>query len=149
MIRFVPAVRIRDSIDDRAPLPSAIITMTAATPMMIPSAVSVVRSTLRRSASTAVSSVSQRDISSSVGSCVPGRPEGLRYRSRANGYRPLPPVGRRRPIDGTSGEELCAALADLAPSVRTPVAIVAPGWSASLTIATLVPSDTPSVTRTR
>ena len=46
-------------------------------------------------------------------------------------------------------ERLCAALADLAPSVRTPVAIVAPGWSASLAIATLVPSDTPSVTRTR
>ena len=35
------------------------------------------------------------------------------------------------PIDGTSGEELCAALADLAPTCATPVAIVAPGWSAS------------------
>ena len=43
---------MRASIEARAPAPSAIITMTAATPMMMPSAVSAERITLRRSAST-------------------------------------------------------------------------------------------------
>ena len=66
MMRLVPAVRMRASMAARAPLPRAIITITAATPMMMPSAVSAVRITFRRSASSAVSSVSQADMVTSL-----------------------------------------------------------------------------------
>ena len=51
VMRFVPALRMLDSIEARAPSPSAIITMTEPTPMMMPSAVSDERIALRRRAS--------------------------------------------------------------------------------------------------
>ncbi len=44
-------------MDARAPSPIAIMTITAATPMMMPSVVSAVRTTLRRNASEAMVSV--------------------------------------------------------------------------------------------
>ena len=50
---FEPALLIWFSIDVRAPVPIATMTITAATPMIIPSAVSAVRIALRRSALTA------------------------------------------------------------------------------------------------
>ena len=53
---------IRDVIDCRAPAPSAIITMTAATPMMMPSEVSSDRSRLRPSASKAMATTLKIDI---------------------------------------------------------------------------------------
>ena len=45
---FEPALLIWFSIDARAPVPIATMTMTAATPMIMPSAVSAVRIALRR-----------------------------------------------------------------------------------------------------
>ena len=48
--RLEPALRIWVSMLAWAPLPMAIITMTAATPMIMPSAVSAVRMALRRKA---------------------------------------------------------------------------------------------------
>jgi hypothetical protein len=50
----VPALRIRLSIEERAPLPIATMTITAATPMMSPSAVSAVRIAFLRRADTAM-----------------------------------------------------------------------------------------------
>ena len=50
LMMLVPADLIWVSIDDVAPLPSATIAMTAATPMIMPSMVSVVRILLRLSA---------------------------------------------------------------------------------------------------
>ena len=47
MIMLVPAVAICASIDDCAPVPSATMVMTAATPMIMPSIVSAVRSLFR------------------------------------------------------------------------------------------------------
>src|SRR5215208_350803 len=64
---FVPAVLIWFSIDVRAPVPIATITMTAATPMIMPSAVSAVRIPLRRSARTAMANVFHRDMVVSSG----------------------------------------------------------------------------------
>ena len=59
---LVPALRIRSSIDDCAPLPMATMTITAATPMIMPSAVSAVRMALRRSAVTAIDRVMTGDM---------------------------------------------------------------------------------------
>ena len=59
-----PALRMLDSIDARAPFPSATMTMTAATPMIMPSAVSTVRMALRRSALSAIRIVIVRDMES-------------------------------------------------------------------------------------
>ena len=47
MTMFEPALLIWFSIDARAPVPMATITITAATPMIRPSAVSAVRMALR------------------------------------------------------------------------------------------------------
>src|SRR4051812_5088528 len=63
MIRFVPAELICDSTDARAPFPIDTMLMTAATPMIIPRAVSAVRSLLRASAVRATRSVMKIDIS--------------------------------------------------------------------------------------
>ena len=54
MTMLVPALLIWLSIEARAPLPIATMTITAATPMIMPSAVSAVRIALRRSACTAI-----------------------------------------------------------------------------------------------
>ena len=62
---LVPALLIWLSIDARAPLPIATMTITAATPMIRPSAVSAVRIALRRSARTAIQSVFHIDMASS------------------------------------------------------------------------------------
>jgi hypothetical protein len=57
-----PALLIWFSIEVRAPVPIATITITAATPMIMPSAVSAVRIALRRSAFTAMRNVIKRDM---------------------------------------------------------------------------------------
>jgi hypothetical protein len=49
-------------MEDRAPLPIATMTITAATPMMSPSAVSAVRIAIQRSAATAMLRVTTGDI---------------------------------------------------------------------------------------
>ena len=54
VIRFVPWALIASSICAVAPEPSATIAMTAATPMIMPSMVSTVRSLLRLSALKAI-----------------------------------------------------------------------------------------------
>ena len=59
---FEPALRIWFWIDELAPVPIATITITAATPMIMPSAVSAVRIALRRSAFSATMNVIQIDI---------------------------------------------------------------------------------------
>ena len=59
---FEPALWIWFSIDVRAPVPIATMTITAATPMIMPSAVSAVRIALRRSALTATTTVMDTDI---------------------------------------------------------------------------------------
>src|SRR5215203_5932226 len=59
---LVPALLIWFSIEARAPLPIATITMTAATPMIMPSAVSAVRIALRRRARTAIQMVLAMDM---------------------------------------------------------------------------------------
>src|SRR5580765_766161 len=62
MIMFVPAPRIWSSIAACAPVPSATIVMTAATPMIMPSIVSSVRSLLRASALKAIRIVIRIDM---------------------------------------------------------------------------------------
>src|ERR1043166_1205452 len=62
MMMLDPALRICRSIDVRAPVPIATMTMTAATPMIMPRAVSAVRIALRRSALTATTNVMKKDI---------------------------------------------------------------------------------------
>ncbi len=64
---FGPALRICCSIDVRAPVPIATMTITAATPMIMPSAVSAVRIALRRSAFTATMKVMRKDMVTSGG----------------------------------------------------------------------------------
>ncbi len=66
VIRFVPADLTWSSINCCAPDPSATIAMTAATPMIIPSIVSAVRSLLRASAFRAIRIVMKIDMSVSV-----------------------------------------------------------------------------------
>ena len=61
---FEPALLIWFSIDVRAPVPIATMTITAATPMIMPSAVSAVRIALRRSALTATMNVIKKDMGS-------------------------------------------------------------------------------------
>ena len=63
MIRFVPAELICCSTDVRAPVPIETMLMTAATPMIMPSVVSTVRSLLRDSAMSAIRSVIRTDTS--------------------------------------------------------------------------------------
>ena len=63
---FVPALRMRSSIDDWAPCPMATMTITAATPMIMPSAVSAVRMALRRRAVTAMDNVMAGDMVGSL-----------------------------------------------------------------------------------
>src|SRR5262245_3945207 len=67
--RFEPTLRICVSIALRAPLPSAIMTITAATPMIIPSAVSMVLIAFRRSARTAMMKVMKMAISTCSFAC--------------------------------------------------------------------------------
>src|SRR5689334_19383235 len=67
MTMFDPALRICDSMDVRAPLPIATMTITAATPMIMPSAVSAVRMALRRSALMAMRKVIAMDMAASRG----------------------------------------------------------------------------------
>ena len=62
MIMLVPAAWICDSIDDCAPVPSATIVITAATPMIMPSIVSAVRILLRASALNATRSTIRNDM---------------------------------------------------------------------------------------
>src|SRR5215510_9657001 len=62
MIMFVPADWIWASIEVCAPVPSATIVMTAATPMIMPSIVRAVRILLRFKAFSAIRSVISRDI---------------------------------------------------------------------------------------
>ena len=62
VIRFVPAALTCSSIVHCAPLPSATIVITAPTPMIMPSIVSIVRILLRFSAFSAISSVMNMDI---------------------------------------------------------------------------------------
>src|SRR3954466_5055362 len=64
---LVPAVAICASIDDCAPVPSATIVMTAATPMIMPSIVSAVRILLRLSAFSAMRKIIRIDMSDSSG----------------------------------------------------------------------------------
>ena len=64
------------SIDARAPLPIATMTITAATPMIRPSAVSAVRIALRRSALTAIQSVIHIDMAI-LRSCGPSAISGV------------------------------------------------------------------------
>ena len=64
VVTTVPALRMRLSIEDWAPWPMATMTMTAATPMIIPSAVSAVRIALRRRAVTAIDNVVIGDMGS-------------------------------------------------------------------------------------
>src|SRR5687767_15751970 len=59
-MRFVPADFISSSTDACAPLPSATIVITAATPMIMPSIVRQVRSLLTRSALRAIRKLSSR-----------------------------------------------------------------------------------------
>src|SRR6267142_7173249 len=59
---FEPALRIWFWIDALAPVPIATITITAATPMIMPSAVSAVRIAFRRSALTATTNVIRNDM---------------------------------------------------------------------------------------
>ena len=60
---FEPALRICAWIDELAPVPIATMTMTSATPMIMPSAVSAVRMAFRLSAFRATMNVIQIDIS--------------------------------------------------------------------------------------
>ncbi len=69
--RFVPALRMRASIDCRAPSPMAIIMITAPTPMMMPSAVRPERSAFLRSASSAVARIVLSEIRRGWSSCMP------------------------------------------------------------------------------
>ena len=62
MIMLVPAPRIWSSMAACAPVPSATIVMTAATPMIMPSIVSAVRSLLRASALKAMRNVINSDM---------------------------------------------------------------------------------------
>ena len=62
VIRFVPVALTCSSIIACAPEPSATIAMTAATPMIMPSIVSAVRSLLRASALKAIRSVMNSDM---------------------------------------------------------------------------------------
>src|SRR5678816_3211305 len=62
MTMFEPALRIWFWIEELAPVPIATMTITAATPMIMPSAVNAVRIALRRSAFKATMSVIQIDI---------------------------------------------------------------------------------------
>src|SRR5919108_2420149 len=64
MIRFVPADWICASIEVCAPVPSATIVITAATPMIIPSIVSAVRILLRPSAFNAIRKIIRIDMGS-------------------------------------------------------------------------------------
>ena len=64
MIMFVPADWICASIDVCAPVPSATIVMTAATPMIMPSIVSAVRILLRLSALSAIRRIMKIDMAS-------------------------------------------------------------------------------------
>ena len=59
---FEPALRICAWIDELAPVPIATMTMTAATPMIMPSAVSAVRMAFRLSAFSATMNVIRRDM---------------------------------------------------------------------------------------
>ena len=62
LIRLVPAALTCSSIVACAPLPSATIVMTAPTPMIMPSIVSIVRILLRLSAFSAIRSVMNIDM---------------------------------------------------------------------------------------
>ncbi len=62
LIMFVPAALTCSSMVVCAPLPSATIVMTAPTPMIMPSIVSMVRILLRFSAFRAIRSVMSMDI---------------------------------------------------------------------------------------
>ena len=62
MIMLVPAAWICASIEDCAPVPSATIVMTAATPMIMPSMVSAVRILLRLSALSAIRKIIKIDM---------------------------------------------------------------------------------------
>src|SRR6185369_5494544 len=84
MMRFDPALRICASIDACAPPPKATMTITAATPMIMPRAVSAVRITLRRSARTAIPQVATGDIASGLhGQCRLARIRRQVYRGVA------------------------------------------------------------------
>ena len=62
VIRFVPVARTCSSIIALAPVPSATMAITAATPMIMPSIVSAVRSLFRPSALKATRNVINSDI---------------------------------------------------------------------------------------
>ncbi len=63
-IMLVPAVAICASIEDCAPVPSATIVITAATPMIMPSIVSAVRILFRLSAFSATRKIMKIDMMS-------------------------------------------------------------------------------------
>ena len=88
MIRLVPAELISFSTEARAPLPIDIMLMTAATPMIMPSAVSAVRSLFLASAVSATRSVTRIDMACSL----PGYPLSGRQAPQFVGGAPRQPV---------------------------------------------------------
>ena len=129
----VPRLDTRCSIDAFAPSPSAIMTITAATPMMTPSEVNAERSLLRVIASKASAIVL-------LNFMIPYGPGGrrlLRYRDAA--------ASAAR----AASRSLAGAAAAVASDRAMPVMIDAPSVSRSVVIATCVPSDTPMRTGIR
>ena len=92
VIRFVPAVLTCSSICACAPVPSATIAMTAATPMIMPSMVSAVRILLRASALKAIRSVMSMDMVMTLWK----RLVSARLRLRVGRRRNLVRLGRRQ-----------------------------------------------------
>ena len=93
---FVPALLIWFSIEVRAPVPIATMTMTAATPMIMPSAVSAVRIALRRRARTAMASVFHKRHGSFVLRRSARRPPACASKAASS------PSARRRAVTGVS-----------------------------------------------
>ena len=126
VMTLVPRLWMREVIDARAPAPSAIITMTAATPMMMPSEVSAERNRLRARASKAT----LRTVAAFMA-----------------GSSPRPPPPGRRGMLGTSGDPVAGAAAVVV-AASALVTTCAPSVSGPPRTATSVPSDRPARTRT-